>query len=133
MRIATFTIEHLEKHGRHPLQVYRGCAVEVADAKPNTLSFDIESECWRELKNGQARGGSAIARAANGVVGVARAVTGTGGATAEQIEKRAAICGQCPHRVMLAGVLQKCDLCGCSIWAKIRNVTECCPDSPPRW
>ncbi len=64
---------------------------------------------------------------AHGAAGIARAVTGTGGASAELIEQRTAICAACPHAVLSLGVLQRCDLCGCSTWGKVRNAGEKCP------
>jgi hypothetical protein len=67
------------------------------------------------------------ARLAHGAVGIARAVTGTGGASAETVTARLAICNPCEHAQLTAGVLRRCRLCGCSTWAKVRNAAEQCP------
>lgn len=69
----------------------------------------------------------------HGAIGIARAVTGTGGADEEMIERRTAICAGCPHSIKTAGVFQSCELCGCSTWAKVRNADEHCPDDPSKW
>lgn len=64
---------------------------------------------------------------AHGAAGVARAVTGTGGADAKTIEHRSRICAACPHNILTLGLINRCDLCGCLTWAKVRNATEKCP------
>ena len=68
----------------------------------------------------------------HGAAGIAKAVTGTGGADEALIASRTAICEACPNWVKLVG-MGKCKLCGCLTWAKVRNAAERCPDSPPRW
>lgn len=66
-----------------------------------------------------------LSRVAHGAVGIARAVTGTGGASAELIDRRSAICAACEH--WRAVGMGRCDLCGCLTWAKVRNKDEKCP------
>lgn len=68
-----------------------------------------------------------LARLAHGAIGIGRAVTGTGGASVELVEKRTAICDGCHHAVKTAGVVGQCKLCGCLLWAKVRNAAEKCP------
>ena len=68
-----------------------------------------------------------------GAIGVARAITGTGGASEEVIQRRTSICMACDHRIVIGGFLHQCKLCGCSTWAKVRNAEEHCPDNPPKW
>jgi hypothetical protein len=67
------------------------------------------------------------ARIAHGAVGIAKAITGTGGASPETVAARLAICAPCEHAELTAGVLRRCRLCGCSTWAKVRNAAEQCP------
>ena len=62
----------------------------------------------------------------HGVMGIARALTGTGGATAEMIEERTATCRTCEHATSTLGV-PKCLICGCMLAAKVRNAKEHCP------
>jgi hypothetical protein len=64
---------------------------------------------------------------AHGAAGLVRAVTGTGGADTELIEKRAAICTSCEHNKLSLGLIYRCELCGCLTWAKTRNLEEKCP------
>ena len=63
----------------------------------------------------------------HGVAGIARAVTGTGGADAQTVQKRASICTECEHNVLSLGLIHRCELCGCLTWAKTRNLEEKCP------
>ena len=64
----------------------------------------------------------------HGATGIAKAITGTGGASEELVARRTAICNApCEHAVTSLGVFQTCNLCGCSTWAKVRNATEKCP------
>ena|SRR6185312_1697901 len=69
---------------------------------------------------------------AHGAAGIARAVTGTGGASDELIASRTEICEACPNWSKPMGV-GRCKLCGCLTWAKVRNAAERCPDTPPKW
>lgn len=69
----------------------------------------------------------------HGIIGITKAITGTGGASDEVVAQRQKICQDCPKAIITAGVLRRCSLCGCSTWAKIRNANEQCPDNPPRW
>ena len=69
----------------------------------------------------------AAATIAHGVAGLARAVTGTGGADAQTVKDRLRICGQCEHNKLTMGMIHRCELCGCLTWAKARNLTEKCP------
>jgi hypothetical protein len=62
-----------------------------------------------------------------GAVGIAKAIAGTGGATDGQVKARTEICDGCEHAKIVAGVVEKCDLCGCVLWAKVRNAGERCP------
>lgn len=62
-----------------------------------------------------------------GVVGIARALTGTGGTPEQIAEHRSSICFNCEHAVIALGVLSQCNLCSCSTWAKVRNADEKCP------
>ena len=64
---------------------------------------------------------------ANGVAGIARAVTGTGGADDQLIQQRTSICATCEHNVLSLGLIYRCDVCGCLTWAKARNLNEKCP------
>jgi hypothetical protein len=66
-------------------------------------------------------------KVAHGVVGLVKAITGTGGATAETVAARVAVCNACPNASWIAGMLIQCRLCGCSTWAKVRNAGETCP------
>ncbi len=63
--------------------------------------------------------------------GIIRAVTGTGGADSGTIEFRTMICNGCPFAVLVLGTIQRCTLCGCATWAKIRNADASCPNG--RW
>jgi hypothetical protein len=65
---------------------------------------------------------------AHGVAGIAKAVAGAGGADAESIEKRSRICGDCEHNVVSVGLVRRCELCACLLWAKVRNLDEKCPE-----
>ena len=48
--------------------------------------------------------------------------------TQEEILKRKSICKDCEHWISSAwNGTGKCNLCGCSTWAKIRMATERCP------
>lgn len=69
-----------------------------------------------------------VQKVAHGLVGIAKAVTGTGGASDELVKHRTAICSGCEHAELIAGILQNCKICGCSTWAKIRNADEKCPE-----
>jgi hypothetical protein len=69
----------------------------------------------------------ALRTIAHGAAGIARALTGTGGADESLIASRTAICAGCEHAQLVAGRLQRCGLCGCATWAKVRNRTEHCP------
>jgi hypothetical protein len=64
---------------------------------------------------------------AHGVAGIAKALTGTGGADEQQIKSRLAICSTCEHNILSLGLIYRCDLCGCLTWAKARNLEEKCP------
>jgi hypothetical protein len=48
--------------------------------------------------------------------------------SAEEADRRAAICAACEHWTGL-----KCKLCGCLTQPKTALATEQCPDNPPRW
>lgn len=63
----------------------------------------------------------------HGAAGIAKAVTGTGGATAEQTAQRGAVCAGCEHNQVSLAMVNRCKLCGCLTWAKIRNADEKCP------
>lgn len=67
------------------------------------------------------------AKLVRGAVGLARAVTGTGGADPKLVEQRQKLCSRCIHHHLTLGLLYQCDLCGCFTWAKVRNQTEKCP------
>jgi hypothetical protein len=62
-----------------------------------------------------------------GAIGVARAVTGTGGADPQLVQDRWNICSRCPQNQLSLGLVYKCNLCGCFTWAKVRNRDEKCP------
>jgi hypothetical protein len=70
---------------------------------------------------------STVATIAHGAAGIARAVTGTGGADDALVKKRAAICTDCEHNKLSVGLIHRCELCGCLTWAKTRNLEEKCP------
>jgi hypothetical protein len=70
---------------------------------------------------------SVVSTIAHGAAGIARAVTGTGGANEELVRKRTSICATCQHNVLSLGLIHKCELCGCLTWAKARNLEEKCP------
>jgi len=70
---------------------------------------------------------SVVATVAHGAAGIARAVTGTGGASDELVRKRTTICATCEHNELSMGLIHKCKLCGCLTWAKARNLDENCP------
>jgi len=54
-------------------------------------------------------------------VGLAKAALSIDRASDELIEQRTAICRGCEHAQLMAGVLNRCGLCGCAIWAKVRS------------
>ena len=68
-----------------------------------------------------------VGQVIHGAAGIAKALTGTGGASDELVATRLAVCNACPHAEKFLGMLQRCGLCGCSTWAKIRNADERCP------
>ncbi|HEY8750896.1 MAG TPA: hypothetical protein VIM11_23130 [Tepidisphaeraceae bacterium] len=70
---------------------------------------------------------SAVSTLAHGAAGIARAVTGTGGADEQVIQNRTNICTTCEHNVLSLGLIHRCELCGCLTWAKTRNLEEKCP------
>jgi hypothetical protein len=70
---------------------------------------------------------STLTWAMHGAAGVARAVTGTGGADAEMIAARTKVCEGCDQAQVVAGLIRTCKLCGCGVWAKVRNTAEKCP------
>lgn len=70
---------------------------------------------------------SLVGTVAHGLAGIARAVTGTGGAEDPLVERRLSICATCPHNVVTLGMVNRCELCGCLTWAKARNLEEKCP------
>jgi hypothetical protein len=70
---------------------------------------------------------STVSTIAHGAAGIARAVTGTGGADDELIQKRTSICAGCEQNVLSLGLIHRCQLCGCLTWAKARNLEEKCP------
>lgn len=62
------------------------------------------------------------------------------------MEKRAKVCDTCPHKRqmstlgkwILSAVNEKsntfyCGLCGCPLEGKLRELSQQCPDTPPRW
>src|SRR5579859_426742 len=67
-----------------------------------------------------------VSTIAHGVAGIAKAVTGTGGADDELVRSRTNICATCQHNVLSMGLVHKCELCGCLTWAKARNLEEKC-------
>lgn len=52
--------------------------------------------------------------------------------TKQLIEKRVAICMQCPHKTNAIGFLQ-CGLCFCPLSGKTAHPDAECPDKPKRW
>lgn len=72
-------------------------------------------------------------RIARGVVGLAKAALGVDKADDAEIERRLSLCLACEHVKATLGVVNRCDLCGCAIKAKIRIKGEACPANPPRW
>jgi hypothetical protein len=70
---------------------------------------------------------STVSTIAHGAAGIARAVTGTGGADQQLIQKRTSICATCEHNELTMGLIHRCKLCGCLTWAKARNLEEKCP------
>jgi hypothetical protein len=111
--------------GRPSLGVCRGCDKRqpIDSDRPAVLV---------EVNVGKRQAGM-MSKIAHGAVGIAKAVTGTGGASDETIKARTAICNACPKAQLAAGAMQRCTLCGCATWAKVRNAGEQCPDTPPRW
>lgn len=83
--------------------------------------MDLRAFVASKLKSGD------IKWAAKGAAGVVKAVARIDRPTDTTIAARAAVCGACEHAVLKAGVLKKCELCGCALWAKIRNAAEECP------
>lgn len=71
--------------------------------------------------------GATIGDMVHGAAGIAKALTGTGGADPAMIESRTAICSSCDQSKSVAGVFMLCKLCGCATWAKVRNANEKCP------
>ena len=63
----------------------------------------------------------------HGAAGIAKALTGTGGADEATVKARTEICRTCENAILTAGVLERCKLCGCSTWAKVRVASESCP------
>ncbi len=70
------------------------------------------------------------ARVVAGAVGLVKALTGTGGSSAEQVAERLAVCGACPDRITTLGV-DRCRLCECVLAAKARVADQRCPAA--RW
>ena len=62
-----------------------------------------------------------------GAIGIARAVTGTGGTESALVQKRWETCSRCPENHLSFGLVYQCNLCGCLTWAKVRNKDEKCP------
>lgn len=52
--------------------------------------------------------------------------------TKHLMEKRIAICLQCPHKSEALGFLQ-CGLCKCPLAGKVAHPDNSCPDKPKRW
>jgi hypothetical protein len=72
----------------------------------------------------------------HGAVGLAKAALGVDRADEETIQKRRAICRECPHAIpcpLLANKKCRCELCGCLLSAKTVVAGEVCPDDPRRW
>jgi hypothetical protein len=67
------------------------------------------------------------AQVAKGVVGLTKAALGIDKADDAEIERRQGICATCPNAKLLAGVVNRCALCGCAIRAKVRIKGEKCP------
>lgn len=63
----------------------------------------------------------------HGAIGLAKAMAGIDRASDETIDRRGAICISCNQSESVAGVLQRCKICGCATAAKIRNASEKCP------
>jgi hypothetical protein len=107
----------------------RAGGIVQADAVilPNDLYARIQAEVGRRRPGIPPRPLLTPAKVAHGVVGIAKALTGTGGTSVDLVAHRTAVCRSCPHAELAAGVLQRCSLCGCSTWAKIRNAREACP------
>lgn len=63
----------------------------------------------------------------HGVAGVFKAVTGIDRATPEEIDSRKSICEACEHISLLAGVMDRCALCGCPVRLKVLVSGEKCP------
>ena len=66
-------------------------------------------------------------RLVRGAIGLARAVTGTGGADPALANERWEKCTRCPENHLALGLVHQCNLCGCLTWAKVRNRDEKCP------
>jgi hypothetical protein len=103
--------------------------VSVRLASGEIWSGDFDTECGQFVPPAELtyspQGG--VAMLASGAAGVVRAVTGAGGASRELIDSRLAVCGTCPHAVVVGGLFRQCSICKCATWAKVRNVNERCP------
>ena len=67
---------------------------------------------------------------AAGVIGLAKAAAGIGRADVDTVERRRALCRDCPEAVSCIGNIGrrcKCNLCDCIIRAKTANRGEQCP------
>ena len=69
-------------------------------------------------------GGNRLIR---GAAGIAKAAIGRNKVDGIVMMRRWALCGDCPHAVKVAGIVQTCGLCGCILRAKIRLAGEQCP------
>lgn len=63
----------------------------------------------------------------HGAAGIAKAVLGIDAADAETAKRREAVCGACEHVTLTAGVLRRCEICGCALAAKVKIAGEKCP------
>jgi hypothetical protein len=91
---------------------------------PQNMYPPVGSQPAQQQQGQQA---SRVSTIAHGAAGIARAVTGTGGADEELIRKRTSICATCENNELSLGLIHKCKLCGCLTWAKARNLEEKCP------
>lgn len=106
--------EHWKLHITHGLSATPEGLKAIEDAIAEILAGDYKPVSFAPMVK-------------HGAVGIAKAVTGTGGASEELIAHRTAICTECPHAVKAAGLFKTCSICKCSTWAKVRNAAERCP------
>lgn len=98
------------------------CARGLHEGKP---SFGTCNNCPHNPDRGKVT--LTIGGILHGAIGIAKAITGTGGADEAMIASRTETCRTCDRAQVVGGAFDKCSICGCATWPKIRNASENCP------